>query len=385
MAVMRAARPVNPLLFSLAALVALSSLTIGAIAVFGDPHAASPTLVQPLFRKGPAHVGLKKGGADEEVEIVDSEPIPPDAEILDLSDPRAMAEYGVRGAMEESAAPHGDEQPQQAARKALVKAPVAGLFQPGPNGPLPVIASDGRTPMQVYSRPFTNAGDKPMIALMVGGLGLNAQTTNAAIETLPPEVTLSFVPYAKDLQTWINHARANGHEVMLELPMEPFDYPDNDTGPQTLLASAKPEENAQKLNWLMGRAQGYFGVVNYQGAKFASSPAANAVMSALAGRGLAFVQDGSGSKPAFGAAARTAQIPFAGADRIVDAQPAESSIDQQLLTLEALALQNGSSFGAGFAYPLTVEKAAAWASGLAAKGYVLAPASAIVKARSAKH
>lgn len=384
MVAMRAARPVNPVLFSLAALLAVSGLTIGSVAVFGDPRAASPTLVQPLFRKAPGPVGLKKGGAEEEALITDSEPIPADAEILDLSNPQAMAEYGVSDVMEIAPAPHVEEA-QRPVRKALAKAPVAGMFQPGPNGPLPIIAADGRTPMQVYARPFANPGGKPVIALMVGGLGLNAQTTKAAIETLPPEVTLSFVPYAKNLQGWINLARANGHEVMLELPMEPFDYPDNDTGPQTLLASAKPEENAQKLNWLLGRAQGYFGVVNYQGAKFAAAPAVNPVLTALAGRGLAFVQDGSGSKTAFANAARGAQIPFASADRVVDAQPAEASIDQQLLTLEALALQNGASFGAGFAYPLTVEKAAAWANGLAAKGYVLAPASAIVKARSAKH
>lgn len=384
MAVMRAARPVNPVMVSLAALLALSGLAVGSVAIFGDPQAASPTLVQPLFRKAPGPVGLKKGGAEEEVQITDSEPIPDDAEILDLSNPQAMAEYGVDNAMEVAAAPHVDET-QRPARKALAKAPIAGMFQPGPNGPLPIVAADGRTPMSVYSKPFTNAGNKPMVALMVGGLGLNAQTTTAAIDKLPPEVTLSFVPYAKDLQTWINKARAGGHEVMLELPMEPFDYPDNDTGPQTLLASGKAEENAQKLNWLMGRAQGYFGVVNYQGAKFAASPAVNPVFSALSGRGLAFVQDGSGSKTAFANAARGAQIPFAGADRVIDAQPAEASIDQQLLTLEALALQNGSSFGAGFAYPLTVEKAAVWADGLAAKGYVLAPASAIVKARNAKH
>ena len=384
MAVMRAARPVNPVLVSMAALVALTGLTIGSVAIFGDPQAASPTLVQPLFRKAPGPVGLKKGAVAEEALIVDSEPIPADAEILDLSNPQAMAEYGVQDAMEVTAGPHGAEAAPPA-RKALAKAPIAGMFQPGPNGPLPMVAADGRTPMQVYAKPFTIPGDKPIVALMVGGLGLNAQTTSAAINTLPPEVTLSFVPYTKDLQTWINKARAAGHEVMLELPMEPFDYPDNDTGPQTLLAAGKAEENAQKLNWLMARAQGYFGVVNYQGAKFAASPAANPVLSAVAGRGLAFVQDGSGSKTAFANAARGAQIPFAGADRVIDAQPAEASIDQQLLTLEALALQNGASFGAGFAYPLTVEKAAAWADGLAAKGYVLAPVSAIVKARNGKH
>jgi len=69
------------------------------------------------------------------------------------------------------------------------------------------------------------------VALIIGGLGLNAATTRQAIESLPPEVTLSFVPYADGLQGWIDMARAAGHEVMLEAPMEPADYPSNDPGP----------------------------------------------------------------------------------------------------------------------------------------------------------
>jgi uncharacterized protein len=362
-------------------LAAFTGLTAGAIAVFGDPQAGSPVVVRPLFKKNPGHaLGLKKG-AEEEAQIIDSEPIPDDAEILDLSQPGALAEYGsdYSGGGED---PH-TERVSMPSRSSLPRAPLPGMFQQGPNGPLPIISSDGRTPMQVYARPFSNTDEKPMVSLLIGGLGLNAKNTNAAIEMLPPEVTLSFVPYAKDLQTWINHARAYGHEVMIELPLEPFDYPDNDTGPQTLLAGAKADENLKKLAWLLGRASGYFGVVNYQGGKFAATPAASAqLMGVLNNRGLAFVQDGTASKSAFASAAAGARTPFAGADRIVDAQPASASIDEQLLTLEALALQNGVSFGAGFGYPITVEKAATWAQGLAAKGYILAPASAVVKART---
>lgn len=42
--------------------------------------------------------------------------------------------------------------------------------------------------------------------------------------------------------TWktATRAREAGHEILLQLPMEPFDYPDSDPGPQTLLASAAP-------------------------------------------------------------------------------------------------------------------------------------------------
>src|ERR1700761_8082059 len=107
--------------------------------------------------------------------------------------------------------------------------------RPPARGPLlPIIAADGRASWKAYARPFADDG-RPKIALVIGGLGLNPDQTKAAIEQLPPEVTLSFSPYAENLQAQIDHARAAGHEVMVEIPMEPLDYPDNDPGPYTLL------------------------------------------------------------------------------------------------------------------------------------------------------
>ena len=64
---------------------------------------------------------------------------------------------------------------------------------------------------------------------------------------------------------------SQGHEVMLEMPMEPSGYPDNDPGPYTLLASGGPEDVQSRMAWLLSRATGYFGVTNYLGDRFAGS------------------------------------------------------------------------------------------------------------------
>lgn len=252
----------------------------------------------------------------------------------------------------------------------LPAAPIAGLFQPGPNGPLPVIATDGRTPFSAYARPFTPDG-RPRVALIVGGLGLNGPATRAAIEALPAEVTLAFVPYAEGLQAWIDLARADGHEVMLELPMEPSDYPQNDTGPYTLLADADVAELDRRLNWLLGRATGYFGVTNYFGAAFFESDSATtAFMARMRSRGLAFIDDGQARRRQ-GAYAR------ASASRIVDETQQADSILAALNGLEALARQDGQALGGGYGFPVTVNTAAIWAQGLEARGIQLAPASAL--------
>jgi len=262
----------------------------------------------------------------------------------------------------------------------LPPAPFPGLTVPSSGGVLPVIGPGGRRSADAYARPFADSG-APKIALVVGGLGLNARVSQRAIDELPPEVTLSFVPYAENLQRWIDKARAAGHEVLIELPMEPFDYPDNDPGPQTLLSTASGDENIRRLEYLLSRANGYFGVANYLGAKFASVDAASTpVLTALKSRGLVMVSDGGGR---FQGTAKKVGLGYVGADRIVDSRPSVEDISAQLGALEAAAQQKGSALGFGVAYPVTIEQIAQWARSLRSKGIVLAPASATLRARAA--
>jgi polysaccharide deacetylase 2 family uncharacterized protein YibQ len=262
----------------------------------------------------------------------------------------------------------------QAAGSPLTQAPIAGLFTQGGAGPLPIIASDGRMSAQAYARPFT-ANGKPKVALIIGGLGLNAKETREAIQALPPEVTLSFVPYADGLQGWIDMARAAGHEVLLEAPMEPKDYPDNDPGPYTLMAAGTPDDTTHRLEWLLSRATGYFGVTNYLGAKFIQTPGAMGILSGdLRQRGLAFVDDGSAAQIGGG-------LERASADRIVDDQLDGAAIDAQLTALETQASRAGRAMGSGFAYPITLQEAARWAAGLDGRGFQLVPASALMSRR----
>ena len=70
------------------------------------------------------------------------------------------------------------------------------------------------------------------------------------------------MPYSYDVDHLAGRARREGHEVLLQAPMEPFGYPDNDPGPQTLLTSLTPEQNIERLYWLMSRFHGYVGIAS---------------------------------------------------------------------------------------------------------------------------
>lgn len=259
---------------------------------------------------------------------------------------------------------------------ALTPAPDPALAENTTNGPLPVVARDGRQPWMIYARPFDRSDKRPRIAMIIAGLGLSKIATQNAIRTLPPEVTLSFIPY-HPVTASMQEARGAGHETVLEVPMEPLDYPRQDPGPAALLVSLDTSQNLERLHWMMGRGAGYIGMMTYMGSRFAAAPEQlRPILQELAARGLAFVDDRASAD---GAAVRLAgeiKLPRGLVDRRLDTEVSRAGIEQQLGELEELARRNGSAIGVGIGYPVTIQAVAAWSEHLAAHGIALAPLSA---------
>jgi polysaccharide deacetylase 2 family uncharacterized protein YibQ len=262
----------------------------------------------------------------------------------------------------------------QHAGRALIADPA--LTENTALGPLPRVADDGRKPMTAYAGPA--AGGKLRIAIVVTGLGLSAKATQAALAGLPPAVTVGLLPYASDAPRWLSAARAKGHEVVLQVPMEPFDFPDSDPGPHTLRTGVT-SANAERLNWAMTRFTGYAGVANLLGDRFLSDSEALApVLTNLSRRGLYFYDTGSTLRSVVPTVAGALGAPFAQGASNLDTIQTALEIDRRLTELEDRARANGSAVGTAFVYPVSVERIAVWAKGLQSRGFVLVPVSAIV-------
>jgi hypothetical protein len=166
--------------------------------------------------------------------------------------------------------------------------------------------------------------------------------------------------------------------------MEPFDYPDNDPGPQTLLASLTSEQNIDRLHWLMSRFQGYVGLMSYMGARFTASEQALApVLQDATRRGLIFVDDGSSSRSIAGQLAGSHNLPFAKADLVLDAVPTPAEIDRALVRLEMKARESGTAVGFATAQPATIARIAEWAKKAEGRGFLLEPITMVaIKAKS---
>ncbi len=272
--------------------------------------------------------------------------------------------------------------PQGAGPAGTLRSLDPALVETSKHGPLPKIAPDGRRPADMFAATsVAEAEDKrPKIGILIGGLGISREQTSSVLEKLPRTITLGFTPYADSLEGWVSRARESGHEVMLQVPMEPFDYPNNDPGPQTLLTSLPATANIDRLNWAMGRMSGYFGLATFMGAKFTASEEALAPILTEAGRrGLVFLDNGSSARSLISQLGPETGTAVARAETIIDAVPTAQAIDAALAALENEARKQGAVIGVASALPLTIERIEEWAGQLTSKGIALVPVSAVVK------
>ncbi|HEX9462528.1 MAG TPA: divergent polysaccharide deacetylase family protein [Alphaproteobacteria bacterium] len=262
--------------------------------------------------------------------------------------------------------PATSDNPQTAA---VAPAPPAA-----PGGPPGGVAT-----WQKYATPFDWNDPRPRIAIVILDLGLSSAATEAAVQNLPPGVTLAFSPYAENLGNWLNLARASGHEALLGLPMEPANFPARDPGPRTLLTSLSPRENLDRLDWVLSRVSGYVGVTNNMGSRFtASAEALRPVLTTLRDRGLVFVDSRTTPRSVAASLATSLGLPRAINDRLIDQQAARAAIDAMLADVEKVARETGNAVAMGQPYPVTFERLAAWLPTLEGKGIALAPITALL-------
>ncbi len=230
-----------------------------------------------------------------------------------------------------------------------------------------------------YRQPFNMDDKRPRIAVVLSGLGLSDGATEAAINQLPAAVTLSFSPYARNLERWIALARARGHEVMLDLPMEPASFPNEDPGPQGLLTSLSPEANLDRLDWVLSRGSAYVGLAGSMGSRFtASREALEPVLREVGERGLIFLDRRTTEDSLVASLSEEIGLPHAVNSRSVDERQASRvAIDARLAQIERIALTEGFAVAMAQPYPVTLERLAEWTTELTSRGFALAPISAL--------
>ena len=373
---------------ALAVLLGLVLVGFVGVALFND---------NPLGGEPIAHIALRKQETPPAA-TPDKQPPAGQAEVAIKSAPKAAAANDARTVtiIDGSSGKHQDvvigagDPADKASTDNPAPAPAMTgvdprLLEKTRYGMIPVVA-DGLKPFTVYAADAdrVKAAGMPVVAIVVAGLGVGAAKTTEAIMKLPPAVTLAFTPYGADPGKLAERARAQRHEILLQIPMEPFDYPDNDPGPQTLLTTLPSEQNLDRLYWHLSRLQGYAGIANFMGARFvATDLVMQPIVREAAKRGLSYFDDGSTPRSVAQSLAAGQAMPFAKADFTIDAVPTSAEIDRNLVKLETLAKERGTAVGVASALPISIERLAAWIKTLDSKGIMLVPlTTAMLKSKS---
>ncbi len=256
----------------------------------------------------------------------------------------------------------------------LLPPPLHGEARPAPPAP------DAMQP-QAWTRHAqaspANPGNLPLIAIVIDDLGVAPAHVAAAL-ALPAPMTMAVLPYAPVAAAVARRARSRGHEVLVHLPMEAANG--QDPGPHALLSEQTPEAFAQNVQWNLSRLEGYVGVNNHMGSRLTQNSAAmTMLMAQLKRRGLLFLDSRTGPHTLGASTARAIGVTALERDVFLDNVITPEMIRAQLRKTEEIAQRNGYAIAIGHPHPATIGALTQWAVDIEARGFRLAPLSAIAR------
>ncbi|OSQ48750.1 hypothetical protein TALK_07375 [Thalassospira alkalitolerans] len=280
---------------------------------------------------------------------------------------------GQRDETDELPVPHSapaDKKPDPVA----AKTPAPSVHQGLDGG----AQDDAMPPWQKFAALTPETGSAPVIAIIIDDAGLDQPRTARAVK-LPGPVTISYLPYARDLQHQVNDARAHGHEIMLHMPMEPSSST-IDPGPHALRTSFDRDAILAEMLWMLDRFDGYVGVNNHMGSKFTSDPERmKVVMEVMKSRGLLFLDSKTSAQSVGYSLARKYDVPALERDVFIDDADDATKIANMLARIEKVATHQGFAIAIGHPRDLTLEALQKWIPAVQAKGFVLVPATDILR------
>lgn len=195
----------------------------------------------------------------------------------------------------------------------------------------------------------------PRIAIVIDDLGYDRETSLGFI-ALDAPLTLSFLPNAPHSRELALLAKEKGREVLLHLPMEPYNYPQTDPGPGALLVSMDPETIRRTVERDLAAFPFVAGANNHMGSRFTENRAKmDPVFSVLKEKKLFFLDSLTTPRSAVPDLAREWGVPYIQRNIFIDNEVNENSIKQQLDKLLQSARANGRSVGSGHPYPLALK------------------------------
>ncbi|PCJ01209.1 MAG: hypothetical protein COB14_03970 [Alphaproteobacteria bacterium] len=219
-----------------------------------------------------------------------------------------------------------------------------------------------------------------MVVIIIDDMGITLRSKQ--VEVLSGPLTLSYLPYAKNLSERTKRASANGHELMLHMPMEPMNG-SLDGGPRVLTTKQGEVAFIETLQWGLDSFNGFVGVNNHMGSRLTKDALSmHRVMDHLKDKDLYFIDSKTIGSSVAARIARDTGIPYAERDVFLDHEINTAFIKDALKQLERTARDQGYAIAIGHPHKETIAALKEWLPTLEEKGLTLVPASRVIKVPS---
>lgn len=224
------------------------------------------------------------------------------------------------------------------------------------------------------------AEGRPVLVFIIDDMGLNRPQSDRAV-ALPGPLTLSWMPYARDLTEQVARGAAHRHETMLHMPMEPLGH--TDPGPNALRTWLPPATNLGYLRAALDSVPGAVALNQHEASVASlSAPLMDLVMGELHARGMGFVDSVTISHSVALSRALADGVPAVARDVFLDNSPEPAAIRAQLAHAEEVARRYGLAISIGHPRTTTMDVMESYLPKLAERGFVLWPVSAALMAKN---
>jgi polysaccharide deacetylase 2 family uncharacterized protein YibQ len=228
--------------------------------------------------------------------------------------------------------------------------------------------------------PFRDDRSRPLIVIVIDDMGLD-KTSSRRVLDLPAPLTVSFLPYARDLPEQARAARSRGHELMLHMPMEPTSRA-LDPGPNALLTTLEDDAIRRRTVAALDSFSGYVAVNNHMGSRFTTwRPGVETALKQIHARGVAWLDSRTHAQSVGSMVAEELEMPFVDRHVFLDDVDQIDAVRKQLAETERLARRQGLAVAIGHPHDATIRALAEWLPHLHARGFVQGPVSAALKRR----
>ncbi len=216
------------------------------------------------------------------------------------------------------------------------------------------------------------------LAIVIDDLGNNLEWTERFLALGQP-LTYSILPAVPATRASAARVRQAHGEYIIHMPMQPFDFPRENPGPEALLLNQGMEATAQRVREYLRELPDAVGASNHMGSAYTyDTDRMQVVQTVLAEHHLFFFNSKTSATPVPERVARQWGYAYLERNVFLDNDPSEAAIEREFQRVVRQAQHAGHAAAIGHPYPQTLRVLQRGLPRLARAGVTLVPLSALL-------